>query len=234
MQYEKPLTEAVLLSRYKRFLADIKLKSGEKLTVHCPNTGSMKNCLVPGSPCWISESDNPKRKYKYTLEQVTTACGSRAGINTGRANGLVVEAINTGVINELQGFGELLTEQRYGEENSRVDILLREQSNFCYVEVKSVTLAEDNRRGYFPDSVSARAAKHLRELMWVVEQGARACLCFCVQHSGIDSVAPAEHIDAVYAKTLREAVTAGVELIAYQADISAEKLILNKCLPIVL
>jgi sugar fermentation stimulation protein A len=211
---------ALLLRRYKRFLADIRLPDGNEITIHCPNTGSMKNCLVPESPCWYSTSESKTRKYPHTLEFVTTPGGHIAGINTGRANELVEVAIRQGVIRELHAYPSLKREQVYGEEKSRIDFLLETAGGGkCYVEVKNVTLMEAEGEGFFPDAVSERGSKHLRELMAMRALGHRAVLLFCVQHTGIQSVCASEHIDPVYAATLKMAHAAGVEVIAYGASI---------------
>ncbi len=236
MKFNPPLGQGTLVKRYKRFLADIRLPGGDELTIHCPNTGSMKNCLAPGQPCWFSTSDNPKRKYPYTWEIATTPAGHLAGINTGRANGLVVEALAAGRIEELSGYDHHRCEVRYGEERSRIDILLeRGDSEKCYVEIKSVTLYDeeaDDGLGLFPDAVSSRGSKHLRELIMVKQKGHRAVLFFCVQHSGIERVAAAA-IDPLYAATLKEAITAGVEVLVYGADISTEEIVLSRRLEFV-
>lgn len=234
MKFNPALKEATLLRRYKRFLADVCLPDGEEVTIHCPNTGSMKACLDDGGRCWFSESDNPKRKYSRTWEIATTPAGDLAGINTGRANALVLEAILNGTVAELQGYDSWKTEVRYGAERSRIDICLSGSGVDCYVEVKNVTLCVGAGQGLFPDAVSARGSKHLRELMLMVEQGHRAVLLFCVQHSGIDRVSPAADIDSVYAATLREAAAAGVEILAYKARLSAEEIVITESLPVVL
>ncbi|WP_444919910.1 DNA/RNA nuclease SfsA [Microbulbifer sp. CnH-101-G] len=230
MKFSPPLQKATLLRRYKRFLADVEMADGEMFTIHCPNTGSMKNCWVEGGACWYSDSGNPKRKYRHTLEICTTPDGALAGVNTGRANALVEEAINSGVVSELQGYESLRREVRYGDENSRIDFLLSGDAGDCYVEVKNVTLA-DGPRGYFPDAVSARGAKHLRELQKLAESGVRAVLFYCVQHSGIESVAAAREIDPVYAKALDSAVSAGVQVLAYKAQMNATEIVLSEALP---
>lgn len=231
------LHPALLLRRYKRFLADIQLLDGQVTTLHCPNTGSMKNCVIENSPCWYSVSDNPKRKYPHTLEVVTTPGGHLAGINTGRANPLVEAALAAGVITELQGYSSLRREVVYGAEKSRIDFLLDgalDDPRPCYVEVKSVTLMEEEGQGLFPDAVSERGSKHLRELITMVQQGHRAVLLFCVQHTGIQWVEPADAIDPIYGGLLREAMSAGVEVLAYQATINpaAGKLVLAKKIPV--
>ncbi|NIB42905.1 DNA/RNA nuclease SfsA [Pseudomaricurvus alkylphenolicus] len=232
MKIDPALEEGVLLRRYKRFLADVRLPDGKEITIHCPNTGSMKNCLAEGSPCWFSTSDNPKRKYPNTWEIATTPDGDLAGINTGRANALVVEAIESGVVAELQGYDELKTEVRYGEERSRIDILLSRGDERCYVEVKNVTLCEGAGQGFFPDAVSSRGTKHLRELALMASQGHRAVLMFCVQHSGIESVSPAQSIDPEYANTLREVVAEGVEVVAYKARLDPTEIVLTEALAV--
>lgn len=221
-----PWQSALLIRRYKRFLADVRLANGSELTLHCPNTGSMKNCVLPETPCWYSTSDNPKRKYPNTLEVVTTPGGYLAGVNTGRANQLIAEAIQAGVLAELQGYVALQREVVYGVEKSRVDFLLTGSvidPRLCYVEVKSVTLMEEDGQGLFPDAVSERGSKHLRELITMVQQGHRAVLVFCVQHTGIQWVQSADHIDRVYGVTLRRAIAAGVEVLAYGVVIEPDK-----------
>lgn len=223
MQFSPELRPATFLRRYKRFLVDVRLASGEEITVHCPNTGRMTNCLVEGSSCWLSDSQNSKRKYRYSLEWVTTQAGYWAGVNTHRANALVVEAIQEGKISELSEYDVLDTEMPYGEENSRIDILLSRGAQQCFVEVKSVTLEGDANIGYFPDAVSVRGQKHIRELIAVKEQGHRAVLFFCVQHTGIKSVQGATHIDPLYASLLREAADCGVEVVAYSVSFSPDK-----------
>jgi sugar fermentation stimulation protein A len=226
MQYTPPLAKGRLVKRYKRFLADVQLEDGSQITIHCPNTGSMKNCLFPGESVWFSTSENPKRKYPNTWELAQTSESHLIGINTGRANALAEEAINNSVISELAGYDHLIREVKYGEENSRIDILLSSELRpSCYIEVKSCTLLEagsPSGTGYFPDSVTVRGQKHLRELIHMVEQGHRAVLLFVVQHSGITQVSPARHIDPAYADLLEKALAAGVEVLAYQTDLTPQ------------
>ncbi|MBU2886110.1 DNA/RNA nuclease SfsA [Gilvimarinus agarilyticus] len=235
MQDTKLWEKGQLIKRYKRFLADVETPQGEQITIHCPNTGSMRNCIAEGSDCWYSRSDSKTRKYPHTWEVATTPDGDWAGINTGRANHLVREALETGIIAPLQEFDQWRAEVKYGEENSRIDFLLTGVSGDCYLEVKNVTLKE-GESGYFPDAVSTRGAKHLRELMQMKSQGHRAVLLFCVQHSGIDEVRPADHIDTAYGNALRQAASAGVELLAYKAEIQPQqsRITLTKALPVLL
>ncbi|MEH6812028.1 MAG: DNA/RNA nuclease SfsA [Motiliproteus sp.] len=236
MEFEHPLQQGLLLRRYKRFMADIETAEGEQLTLHCPNTGSMKNCNDAGSRVWYWDSANPKRKYPHSWELVEVEGKYLACINTGRANKLVVEAIENGTVVPLQGYQRLRTEVKYGAENSRIDILLEGDSGHCYVEVKNVTLLRDQGVGAFPDAVSARGTKHLRELVKEVEKGNRSVLLYCVAHTGIEKVVPADDLDPVYSQALREAVAAGVEVCAYRADIdlmsASPSISLNKRLPV--
>jgi len=235
MKLEPTLQQAHLIKRYKRFLADIRLPSGEVKTIHCPNTGSMRACLAPDSPCWYSVSASKTRKYPETWEIATTPDGFLAGINTHRANALVAELLAHKGVACLAEYDNISAEVKYGAENSRIDFLLEAQGLAkCYVEVKNVTLHEGDGLGFFPDAVSSRGAKHLRELMAMVEQGHRAVLLFCVQHTGITRVAPADHIDPVYGTLLREAAAKGVEVLAYGAHLSAQEIRLLQPLPVLL
>ena len=234
MKFKTPLIEATLLRRYKRFLADVRLGDGEVVTVHTANTGSMLGCAEPGSRVWLSRSANTARKYPYSWEISETAGGVLVGVNTALPNALVKEAIEAGVIHELQGYGSLRGEVAFGTEGSRIDWLLKDdrRNAACYLEVKNVTAAAADT-AIFPDAVSARGAKHLRELMGVVARGERGVLCFCVQRGDVAAVRPADEIDAVYGKTLREAVQNGVEVIAYQAAVSIAGIALHRPLPVV-
>lgn len=228
------LIEGRLIRRYKRFLADVELADGRQVTAHCPNTGSMKNCAEPGSRVWLLDSANPKRKYPLGWELVEINQQSLACINTGRANALVKEAIEQGVVEPLQGYDRIRQEVRYGQ-NSRIDLLLESGTKpAAWVEIKNVTLLEDDGWGSFPDAVTIRGAKHLQELMAMVEQGDRAVMLFCVPHGGIERVRPADHIDPNYGQLLRQAVQAGVEVMAYGAQPTPQQLSLTQRLPVCL
>ncbi|WP_461538736.1 DNA/RNA nuclease SfsA [Spongorhabdus nitratireducens] len=232
MKFEPPLQSGRLIRRYKRFLADIETDDGQQFTIHCPNTGSMKNCGEPGSRIWFSDSGNPKRKYRHTWELVETRKGITACVNTGQANKLVEEAITAGTIPALRGYGQLRREVKYGD-SSRIDLLLSDDNKTdCYIEVKSVTLEEAEGHGFFPDAVSTRGQKHLLELLKMKQAGCRAVLLFCVQHTGISQVSPADHIDPAYGKLLREVFSAGVEVIAWQSELSAQGMELSRELPV--
>ncbi len=224
MKFEPPLQQGRLLRRYKRFLADIETSTGELLTLHCPNTGSMLNCMSEGAAVWFSRSNDPKRKLPGTWEVGETPHGRLALINTARANTLVEEALRAGVISELNGFTGLRREVPYGQERSRVDFCLEYPSGTAFVEVKSVTLGfADSSVAAFPDARTERGAKHLRELAALARAGVRAVQLYCVNLSGISAVRAAEEIDPQYAAALREAHLAGVEVLAYGVDISPDE-----------
>ncbi|WP_338468751.1 DNA/RNA nuclease SfsA [Azotobacter vinelandii] len=221
MRFDPPLEEGHLLRRYKRFFADIETPDGEALCIHCPNTGSMFNCMAKGGRVWFSRSNDPRRKLPGTWELSETPQGRLACVNTARANPLVEEALRAGSIAELTGFTGLRREVRYGLENSRVDFCLDYPDGTAFVEVKSVTLGfADSPVAAFPDARTERGAKHLRELAVLARQGVRTVQLYCVNLSGIAAVRPAAEIDPGYAQALREAVAAGVEVLAYGAELS--------------
>ena len=228
MQYDGPLVGGRLIKRYKRFLADIVLDSGEEITAHCPNTGSMKHCAEPGSRVWLWDSlpsgAAAKRKYRYSWEWVEIAGRYKACINTARPNQLVAEALAAGNIAELAGDFQIQPEPKVAD--GRLDFLLQAETSAVYVEVKSVTLLDcpqpehpdaSDGWGSFPDAVTARGLKHLRRLAELRQQGYRTLLLFCVPHEGIKRVRPARDIDPAYAAALAEVVAQGVEVLAYQA-----------------
>lgn len=222
MQFSPPLQSATLIQRYKRFLADVATPTGETLTLHCPNTGAMTGCATPGDTVWYSTSENTKRKYAHTWELTQTQSDAWICVNTMRANMLVKEALMADRLPTLTGYSVLKSEVKYGSEHSRIDFMLQaEDRRNCYIEVKSVTLA-DKAQGYFPDAVTLRGQKHLRELMSVAAAGDRAVLLFAVLHSAIDRFSPARHIDPKYAQLLSEAQRQGVEILIYKAELSAE------------
>ncbi len=233
MQFSSPLKSAQLIKRYKRFLADVRTPEGEILTLYCPNTGAMTGCATPGDTVWYSASDNLKRKYRHTWELTQTQQHHWICVNTLRANTLASEAITQGIVPELAGYAHLEHEVKYGHENSRIDLLLSSPDEpFCYVEVKSVTLLESGQ-GFFPDAVTERGQKHLRELTAMVESGARAVLFYAVLHTGIDDVSAAAHIDPHYAALLAQACSKGVEVICYKAEISPQGMAFVKKIPFI-
>lgn len=231
MMLPRPLYPGRLIRRYQRFLADVLLDSGETVTAHCPNSGSMKGCAIPGSRVLLSISDNPKRKLAHTWELVETD-GVWAGINTGLPNRIVHEAIAAGQIPELTGYAGIRPEVPYGTA-SRIDLLLTGSRPPCYVEVKNVTLVEQGA-ARFPDAVTTRGQKHLRELMEVVSAGQRGVIFFLVQRPDAVSVAPADDIDPEYGRLLRLAAAHGVEALAYRAEVTPDMILLRNRLPIML
>ncbi|RMH95482.1 MAG: DNA/RNA nuclease SfsA [Calditrichaeota bacterium] len=224
-----PLHPGTLLRRYQRFLAEVRLSDGTVVTAHCPNSGSMKGCAIPGSPVLLSHSDNPRRKLRYTWETVQVN-GVWIGIHTGRTNQLAREGIEGGVVRELQGYESIRREVRYAE-NSRIDLLLEFARGLCYVEVKNVTLVEDGL-ALFPDAVTTRGQKHLRNLMQMVREGHRAVTLFIVQREDAGALSPADAIDPEYGKLLREAAGAGVEVLAYQAKVAPPEIRVYRKLPV--
>lgn len=233
MQFSSTLIQGTLVKRYKRFLADVQLPDGSIVIAHCPNTGAMTGCAESGWKVWLSPSNNPKRKLLYTWEVVLTDRDHWIGINTHKANAVVKEALLESKISELSEYKSLQAEVKFGEENSRIDFLLTDpEKEECFVEVKSVTLLE-NDRGYFPDAKTQRGQKHLRELSLIAKEGKRAVLLFCVQHTGIQSVQVASHIDPDYAKELKQAMLSGVQVLCYGCDISPEKIYINQPLPFI-
>lgn len=226
--YWGPLISGILVRRYKRFLADVLLPDGSAITAHTANTGAMLGCSEPGRRVWLSRHDTPGRKYPYSWELIEMPSGL-VGINTGVPNKLVKTAILAGKIPELPMPDSLRSEVVRGD--SRLDLGLEYGSGGeTVIEVKNCTLAE-NGVAYFPDAVTARGSKHLRELARLAGEGARAVIFVLVQRRDAESFAPARHIDPVWAETLGEAVAAGVELLAYRAAITLEKIVVEKRLP---
>ncbi len=228
MKFLRPLIAGTLLRRYQRFLTDVELDNGTRLTAACPNTGSMLGCCTPGNRVWLSQSDAPTRKYRHTWELVEVG-KVKVGINTGLPNKLVREAIERGVLVELGGYDSLRGEVPCGVERSRIDLLLQSARRAdCYVEVKNVSAAVEKGVALFPDAVSARGAKHLRELMRLKAEGLRAVLVYCVQRGDVEAVRPADAIDPLYGRTLREALAAGVEVLAYRAKVTTREVVLTE------
>lgn len=230
-----PLVEGVLVARRQRFFADVRLADGRLVTAHCPNTGSMLGLTRPGMPVWLARASEPRRKLPYTWELAEPEPGVLVGVNTARANRVVEEALRVGRVAELAGYELLRREARFGREGSRVDFLLKDSGGGdCFVEVKSVTAAVDAGVGLFPDAVTARGAKHLRELVHAKGLGARAVVLFCAQRADVAEVRPADHIDPAYGALLREAYAKGVELYAYACRVSTREITLDRPVPVIL
>ncbi|MGB0653134.1 MAG: DNA/RNA nuclease SfsA [Thermoplasmatota archaeon] len=213
--FEAPLQPASLLRRYKRFLADLELEDGTQILAHCPNSGSMLGMKEPGSPCYVRPVDDPKRKLKWTWELVSPDQGATwVGMNTQRPNQVVEWAIQEGLIPGLSAEAGLRREVKYGREGrSRIDLLLgNKEAGLTYVEVKNTTLAEDGL-ARFPDAVTARGAKHMDELVHVVEEGHRAAVVFFVNRADCDRFDVARDIDSAYGEAFDRAVAAGVQIV---------------------
>lgn len=232
MKFEPELESGTLIKRYKRFLADIQLTNNSERTIHCANTGAMTGCATPGNTVFFSTSDNLKRKYPNSWELSITEDNHTICVNTIRANQLVVEAIQNQNIETLIGYDGLKTEVKYGSENSRIDILLTGKSlPDCYIEVKSVTLLQESGVGLFPDAVTTRGQKHLRELSEMAQCGYNAILFFAVLHSGIEKVSIAHHIDQQYHSLLTNAIENGVKVLCYQAEMTPKEMKIVRELP---
>ena len=218
----------ILLKRYKRFLADVRLADGRVLTVHCPNSGSMRGCSEPGRPVVISRSDNPTRKYPWTLEMVHQD-GVWIGVHTGRTNSLVREALANGVIDD---FGRILaiTPEVVVSAKSRLDFLIETDWGEVYLEVKNCSLAE-GRVALFPDAVTVRGTKHLAELVQLTGKGFGAAVLFCIQRADADRCMPAARIDPSYARAVAAAVARGVRFLAYRAEVRPEGVTLTTKIP---
>lgn len=227
MQFSLPLTKGRLIRRYKRFLADVELADGNIVVAHCANSGSMLGCQEPGSMVYLSPNQNPKAKLDWRWELIDVD-GALVGINTSHPNRLVEAAIADGTISELQGYGSMRREVKYGQ-NSRIDILL-EDPGFCYVEVKNVTLKIGNE-ARFPDAVTARGTKHLMELSQMVADGHRAVMVYLVQREDCSMFRPASDIDPAYANALKAAQTAGVEIVCYACNLSPSAIEVVKPMP---
>ena len=222
MDFPSPLARGTLVSRYKRFFADVVLDDGREITAHCPNPGAMLGLNTPGLPAYVSRSDDPKRKLAHTLELVE-ADGGLVGINTMHPNRLVAEALAADAIPELTGYTTHRREVRYGL-NSRVDFLLTgEDRPPCWLEVKNCHLRRSGTLAEFPDCVAARSLKHLKELTAMVEARERAVMLFVIQRTDCDAFSACHDLDPAYAKGLTQAAEAGVEVLAYACEISPER-----------
>ena len=231
MRFPDPLIPGRLSRRYKRFLADVELRSGEVVVAHCANPGSMLGLADPGATVWLSPSRNPDRKLKYSWELVAVD-GHLVGINTSLPNGIVEEAVRAGAIAELAGYAGLRREVRYGR-NSRIDLLLEDDARPpCYVEVKNVHLKRGPEAAEFPDSVTARGTKHLLELAEAAEAGARAVMLYLVQRGDCQRLEIAADIDPEYDRTLREALGRGVEALCYSCTVGPESVEVDRRLPV--
>ncbi|MEI2301008.1 DNA/RNA nuclease SfsA [Ensifer sp. MJa1] len=223
MIFDPPLTTATLVQRYKRFLFDAVLPDGTAITGSCPNTGSMRGLTTPGSRIWMSEHDSPTRKYRQMLE-IVEADDTLVGINTGLPNRLAEEAIRLGLVGDLGSYPHLAREQKYGR-SSRIDILLSEpERGLAYVEVKNVHFSRTRGLAEFPDSPTARGAKHLDELGDMVEAGNRAIMIYLVQRSDCNRLRICRDFDLAYARAFDRAMARGVEAYAVKCQVSPRQI----------
>lgn len=230
MKFKTPLIKGQFKKRYKRFFADVEI-DGEIVVAHTANTGSMKTCLGDDWPAMLSFHDSPTRKLKYSFEMISNG-KTWIGINTSITNSLAIEAIKEGAIPELLGYRDLQPEAKIGQ--SRIDILLSNgEAEQCYVEVKNVTLADDQGHCLFPDAVTERGQKHLRELMDLKQKGIRTVMLFVVQREDVHSFKVDQTIDPEYARLLKEVMKNGVEVLVYQCRLSPEEIAIHKKLKIV-
>jgi len=223
-----PLLQGTLILRYQRFKADVKLRNGRVITAHCANSGSMAQCSEPGRPVYVSRENKPHRLLKYTWWMIRMPT-SLVGVHTSVPNWLAREAVRAGAITRLSGYHQVRAEVKYGE-NSRIDLLLENESGRCYVEVKNCTLVKDGT-AYFPDAVTERGRKHLVELQNQVRMGDRAAMLFLVQRMDAHTFRPADHIDPAYGEELRKAVRNGVEVFVYDVRIDLDGIRLHRSLP---
>lgn len=231
MKLPEPLVEGRLVRRYQRFLADVVLADGTMVTAHTPNTGSMTQCAVSGSRVFLSRAFNPKRKLAWTLELIEVN-GCWVDINTLRANRVVEEGLRAAAINELAGYHSITPETYYRD--SRIDFLLEGEAGRALVEVKSVTLCCSEGVACFPDAVTVRGQRHLRDLESAVAEGLRGVIFFLVQRSEARALSPADAIDPVYGCLLRSVVAQGVEVLAYRNVVTRQGVELGERLPVML
>lgn len=223
------LVQGRLVKRYKRFLADVTLDSGETVTAHCSNSGRMTGCNQPGQPVYLSVHDNPKRKLKYTWELIEMPT-SLVGVNTLVPNRLVAGALKARAVPELDQYDQVFTEVTV-HQRSRLDLKITGRGlPDCYIEIKNCTLVE-NGRAKFPDAPTTRGQKHLKELARLKSEGARAVIFFLIQRTDAIQFSPADDIDPEYGRQLRLAVDGGVEILAYDVNISLRGIGLRKLLP---
>lgn len=218
------LIQGRFVKRYKRFFVDVALAPGKIVTAHSNNTGTMASLLQPGNPVWLEPNDDPKRKLKYTLHLIQVPSGAYVCVNTQLPNQIIFEAIQNQKIADFQEYTLLKREVRFGRENSRVDIYLENQEGGTFIEIKNVTLVEDSlpHVAQFPDAVTERGRKHLHELSYEAKRGQRAVIFYLVNRNDCDAFKVAEHIDPIYAKTLRKVLKQGVEAQIYQTRIEIQ------------
>jgi len=227
MTFPSPLIHGRLIKRYKRFLADVVLDSGEVVTAHCTNSGSMKSCLEEGAEVYLSPVNDPTRKTKFTWEMIRINNGW-VGINTSNPNRLAYEYVTSGLIPGIEGYTNVRREVTYGD--SRFDLYAERESEKCFIEVKNVTLKE-GKYALFPDAETSRGRKHLETLISIKKEGMRAIMLYIVQRTDVEIFAPAWDIDPFYAETLVRAHANGVEIFPFRVEVSPQRIMPSGLLP---
>jgi len=232
MRFQTPLVPGTLIRRYKRFLSDVRLDTGEEVVAHCPNPGSMMGMVHPGLRVWVEPNDDPKKKLKYGWRVTELEDGTMVGIDTAVPNRVVKEALLAGKIAEVAAYKTIRPEQNYGT-NSRIDFLCQQDGlPDTYVEVKNVNMIRDGDWAEFPDCITARGTKHLHELMHVVQAGKRALMLYLVQHTGAGRFKVAADIDPEYATAFSQAKSGGVEVACYTCDVNLKEILVDRALPV--
>ena len=227
MKFSNKLIKAKFIKRYKRFFSDHILEDGKLVTAHCPNTGAMTGVAKEGITSWLSPSNNPKRKLKWTWE-LTQENNTIVGVNTHSPNKIIQEAINNNEIMELLNYKTLKREVKYGT-NSRIDIFLQDEKKIdCYVEIKNVHLSREKGIAEFPDGITSRGTKHLKELAHVAQSGCRAVMLYLIQRNDCNFFKIAVDIDEVYAKEFINALNAGVEVICIDTILNTNGISIGK------
>jgi sugar fermentation stimulation protein A len=227
MKFSNKLIKAKFIKRYKRFFSDHILEDGKLVTAHCPNTGAMTGVAKEGITSWLSPSNNPKRKLKWTWE-LTQENNTIVGVNTHSPNKIIQEAINNNEIMELLNYKTLKREVKYGT-NSRIDIFLQDEKKIdCYVEIKNVHLSREKGIAEFPDGITSRGTKHLKELAHVAQSGCRAVMLYLIQRNDCNFFKIAVDIDEVYAKEFINALNVGVEVICIDTILNTNGISIGK------
>ncbi len=225
MNFENKLIPGLFVKRYKRFFVDVKINN-QVITAHCPNTGSMYGLLKAGNKVWISKSNNPNRKLKYTLEIIEDK-NTKVGINTHSTNKIVHHALKNNLINEFKNIIEIKPEIKFGK-NTRFDFLINSKKNKTFVEVKNVTLSRKKKLAEFPDAVTSRGLKHINELIKASKKKYKVFILYLIQRDDCDSFTLAKDIDAEYAKAVTKAVKNKLNILCYDCKFSTKGIKLNK------
>jgi sugar fermentation stimulation protein A len=225
MNFENKLISGVFIKRYKRFFVDVQIKN-KIITAHCPNTGSMQGLLKKGNKVWLSKSNNPNRKLKYTL-QIIEDNGSKVGVNTHLTNKIVLNALENNLIKEFDKNIKIKPEVKFGD-NTRFDFLITKKNYKAFIEVKNVTLARNPKIGEFPDAITSRGAKHIDELIKASKKGYKIYIAFVIQREDCDQFAIAGDIDPEYSKLLSKAVKKKLNVLCYDCKFSSKGIKLNK------